>query len=507
MARRSLTAIFAALLLVSAAVTASADPSQPGGTFVDDDGNVHEGSIEAIASEGITQGCNPPANDRFCPDRAVSRGEMAAFLVRALDLPAGPAGRFVDDDDSIFRADVEALAAAGITLGCNPPINDRFCPDEPVERGEMAAFIVRAMRLPPGPAGRFVDDDASVFEADIEALAEAGITLGCNPPGNDRFCPTQAVTRAEMATFLTRMLGLTPMTPPARCTILPADSILNRRVDDLPVHARSSQYVAAIGNDSTVHADFGSGVWPPGSTSPIGIPSAEVLGDQERVSIHFTAYGSESDPGPYPIPPDAPIEGGPDSNGDRHVLVVDTENCMLYELGRAFPRSDGSWDAQVGVVFDLTSNDLRPDTWTSADAAGLPMYPLLVRYDEVASGRITHAIRFTAPSTQKAHVWPARHDASSLTGLDYPPMGQRFRLEADFDISGFSPEVQVILRALKEYGMVLADNGASWFLSGEPDSRWNNDDLHQLGTIPGSAFEAVDVSSLMVDPDSGAVSH
>lgn len=446
MARRSLTAILAGLVLATAAVAAAADPSQPGGTFLDDDGNVHEGSIEAIALEGITVGCNPPVNDRFCPDRSVSRGEMAAFLVRALDLPVGP-------------------------------------------------------------AGRFVDDDGSVFEADIEALAAAGITVGCNPPANDRFCPGQAVTRAEMATFLTRMLGLTPMTPPARCTILPADNILNRRVDDLPVHARSSQYVAAIGTGERVHADFGSGVWPPGSTSPIGIPSTDVLADQELVSIHFTAYGSESDSGPYPIPSDAAIEGGPDSNGDRHVLVVDTENCTLYELGRAFPQSDGSWDAQVGVVFDLTSNALRPDTWTSADAAGLPMYPLLVRYDEVASGRITHAIRFTAPSTQKAHVWPARHDASSLTGLNYPPMGQRFRLKADFDISGYSPEVQVILQGLKEYGMVLADNGASWFLSGEPDARWDNDDLHQLGDIPGSAFEAVDVSSLMVDPDSGAASH
>jgi len=448
MPRRSATVIVAVLLLAAgaAAVTASADSSQPGGTFVDDDGNVHEGSIEAIALEGITRGCNPPVNDRFCPEDPVSRGAMAAFIVRALDLPAGPAGRFVDDDGSVFEADIEALAGAGITLGCNPPVNDRFCPN-------------------------------------------------------------QAVTRAEMATFLTRMLGLTPTTPPPRCTILPADNILNRRVDDLPVHSRSGQYVAAIGTGEHVHADFGSGVWPPGSTSPIGIPLVAVLGDQEFVPIHFTAYGSESDPGPYPVPPDAPIEGGPDSNGDRHVLVVDTENCMLYELGRAFPRSDGSWDAQVGVVFDLTSNALRPDTWTSADAAGLPMYPLLVGYDEVAAGHITHAIRFTAPSTRKAHVWPARHDASNLTGLNYPPMGQRFRLKADFDISGFSPEVQVVLRALKEYGMVLADNGASWFLSGEPDSRWNNDDLHQLGNIPGSAFEAVDVSSLMVDPDSGAASH
>jgi len=446
MSRRTFSVLIAGLLLAAVATSVSADPYEPGGTFADDDGSVHEGSIEAIALEGITRGCNPPVNDRFCPEREVTRGEMAAFIVRAMSLPAGT-------------------------------------------------------------PGRFTDDDGSVFEADIEALAEAGITRGCNPPVNDLYCPGRMVTRAEMATFLTRILGLTAITPPPRCTILPADNILNRRVDDLPVHARSDRYVAAIGNSAYVHADFGSGVWPPGSTSPIGIPYVEVLGDQELVDIHFTAYGSESDPGPYPVPADAPIEGGPDSTGDRHVLVVDTENCMLYELGKAYPQSDGSWNAQVGVVFDLTSNELRPDTWTSADAAGLPMYPLLVRYDEVASGRITHAIRFTAPSTQKAHVWPARHDASSITSLDYPPMGQRFRLKGDFDISGFSPEVQVILQAMKEYGMILADNGSSWFITGAPDGRWNNDDLHALHNIPGSAFEAVDVSSLMVDPDSGEASH
>ena len=211
----------------------------------------------------------------------------------------------------------------------------------------------------------------------------------------------------------------------------------------------------------------------------------------------------ESDPGPYPIPPNAPIEGGAGSSGDRHVLVVDKGTCRLYELFSAYPNGDGSWRAYSGAVFDLRSNALRPDTWTSADAAGFPILPGLVRYDEVASGVIRHAIRFTAPQTRDAHVWPATHDASSLTGAQYPPMGQRFRLKASFDESSFSPQVQVILRAMKTYGIVLADNGSPWFISGAPDARWNNTVLHELHRVPGSAFEAVDVRSLQVAPRSG----
>ncbi len=185
------------------------------------------------------------------------------------------------------------------------------------------------------------------------------------------------------------------------------------------------------------------------------------------------------------------------------MLVVDNGSCHLYELYDAHPNGDGSWRAGSGAVFDLRSNALRPDTWTSADAAGLPILPGLVRYDEVASGLIRHAIRFTAPQTRNAHVWPATHDASSLTGGQYPPMGQRFRLNAGFDVSGFSPEVQVILRAMKTYGIILADNGSSWYISGAPDERWNNDALHELGRVPGSAFEAVNVSGLQVAAGSG----
>ena len=287
----------------------------------------------------------------------------------------------------------------------------------------------------------------------------------------------------------------------AGCEVFPADNIWNTPIDTLPVAANSAAYIATIGLDAHVHADFGSGTWEGG---PIGIPYVDVPGTQPHVPVTFD-YDDESDPGPYPIPPDAPIEGGPDSDGDRHILVVDRDNCILYELFYAWPQLDGSWHAGSGAIFDLNSHVLRPDGWTSADAAGLPILPGLVHYDEIATGEIRHAIRFTVPQTRRDYIWPARHYASSLTGMQYPPMGQRFRLRADFDVSGFSPEVQVILQALKKYGMILADNGAPWFISGVPDDRWDNDGLHELHQMHGSDFEAVDVSSLMVDPNSGQV--
>jgi hypothetical protein len=287
------------------------------------------------------------------------------------------------------------------------------------------------------------------------------------------------------------------------CDVFLANNIWNTPVDQLPLDANSRDYIDSIGSTSSLHPDFGSGTWPEGSDSPIGIPYVLVPGTQPKVPVKFT-YKDESDPGPYPIPENPPIEGGPRSKGDRHILVIDTDNCRLYELFAAYPQAGGGWSAGSGAVFDLKSNALRPSGWTSADAAGLPIFAGLIRYEEVASGEIRHAIRFTAPETRKAFVWPARHYASSLTGEQYPPMGQRFRLKAGFNISSFSQKNQVILRALKRYGMILADNGSPWFLSGAPDSRWNNDDLHKLTRLVGSNFEAVDVSSLMIDPDSGA---
>jgi hypothetical protein len=333
------------------------------------------------------------------------------------------------------------------------------------------------------------------------------LTCGGNPPGTDGMAsPANPIPAADDDSFVYLPLVSTPQGLPevAGCAVFPAGNIWSAPVDTLPVHANSDAYVATIGAGEYVHADFGSGEWPPGSGAPIGIPYVAVPGTQPKVDVTFE-YDDESDPGPYPVPPDAPIEGGADSEGDRHVLVVDHDHCILYELYYAFPQPDGTWLAGSGAIFDLHSNALRPAGWTSADAAGLPILPGLVRYEEVAQGKIRHALRFTAPQTRRAYVWPARHYASDLTGAQYPPMGQRFRLRADFDVSGFSPPVQVILRALKTYGLILADNGAAWYISGVPDERWDNDVLHELHQVHGSDFEAVDVSPLMVDPNSGQV--
>ena len=287
------------------------------------------------------------------------------------------------------------------------------------------------------------------------------------------------------------------------CPIFPANNIWNVSVNTMPVHANSATFVATIGATARTHMDFGSGLY---EGRPIGIPFVTVSGSQPKVPITF-AYVGESDPGPYPLPPDVPIEGGvlfPD--GDRHALVIDTSACKLYEVYRAFQVSANVWQGDSGSVFDLNSHTLRPDTWTSADAAGLPIFPGLLRYDEVNSGEITHALRFTVPQTRNTYVWPARHQASPLTDAIYPPMGQRFRLRANYPETKtppFAPHALTIIRALKKYGMMLADNGSRWYISGAPDDRWDNDVLHQLDVIVGSDYEAVDVSSLQMSANSG----
>jgi hypothetical protein len=283
------------------------------------------------------------------------------------------------------------------------------------------------------------------------------------------------------------------------CPVLPADNIWNTPVDTLPVLSNSATMVSTIGASRGFHADFGAGMWDGG---PIGIPFITVPGTQTKYPASFL-YDDESDPGPYAVPLNAPIEGGPNATGDRHAIAVDTGNCILYELYRAFPQAS-SWTADSGAIFDLRSNALRPLTWTSADAAGLPIAPGLVTWEEVQSGEIRHAIRFTAPQTRREFVWPARHYASSLTGTQYPRMGERFRLKASFNISPYPADVQVILRAMKKYGIILADNGSAWFISGKPDPRWNDDNLHTLSQLLGSNFEAVDATVLRISPDSGA---
>lgn len=283
------------------------------------------------------------------------------------------------------------------------------------------------------------------------------------------------------------------------CSVLPADNIWNTPVDTLPVRADSATLINTIGASKGLHPDFGGGLW---NGAPMGIPFITVSGSQTKYPVSFD-YPSESDPGPYAIPLNAPIEGGSNSTGDRHTLAVDTTNCILYELYYAFPDASG-WNASSGAIFDLKSNALRPDGWTSTDAAGLPVVPGLVNYDEVLTGEIKHAIRFTAPQTRREYVWPARHLASSLTGAQYPRMGERLRLKASFDVSPYPAEVQVILRAMKKYGIILADNGSAWYITGKGDDRWNNDDLARLGSVLGSNFEVVDAATLMIDPNSGA---
>ena len=285
------------------------------------------------------------------------------------------------------------------------------------------------------------------------------------------------------------------------CPTFPADSYWHARADTLPLDAKSDAYVGNAGAGSALHADFGAGLYAGG---PIGIPYTTVGGAQAKVPVSFT-YADESDPGPYPIPPGAPIEGGAASGGDRHVLVVDRDDCLDYELYAAYPQGGGaSWLAGSGAVFDLTSNVMRPRTWTSADAAGLPILPGLVRYDEVASGVIDHAVRITLRRTDRRYVWPARHQAG-VADASAAPMGAWLRLKPTVDISRFGPQSQVVLRALRDHGAIVADNGSSWYLSGAPDARWDNDDLHGLGALHGSDFEFVDASSLTTDPDSGRV--
>ncbi|MCX6022214.1 MAG: hypothetical protein NTZ05_10885 [Chloroflexi bacterium] len=243
-----------------------------------------------------------------------------------------------------------------------------------------------------------------------------------------------------------------------------------------------------MGLDTSLHPDFGT-VW---EGDPIGIPYMVVAGAQPTVPVRFE-YADESDPGPYPIPADAPIEGGPGSDGDRHILIVDRDNWKLYELFAAYPEQGGArWRAGSGAIFDLASNALRPGGWTSADAAGLPIFPGLVRYDEaVEQGAILHALRFTARRTQRAYVAPARHYAGSITDPNVPPMGTRVRLRASFDTSSFPPAMRAILKAMQTYGMLLADNGSDWYVSGAPDPRWNDDELRSLRRVRGRDFEVV----------------
>ena len=271
----------------------------------------------------------------------------------------------------------------------------------------------------------------------------------------------------------------------------PADNLWNQNIANATVDPNSAAIINFIGPTDPVHPDFGSGEF---DGSIIGIPYIVVDSDQAPVAINFTAFGDESDPGPMPVPASAPIEGDPSGNGDRHVLVVDNSNCWLYELYSSFPQSDGSWNVGSAAVWDLTADEQRPLTWTSADAAGLSIFAGLARYDEVASGEIKHALRFTLQNSRAAFTPPASHWAANSTNANAAPMGMRMRLKSSFDISTFSATNQVILTALQQYGMIMADNGSNMFISGAPDDRWDNDDLHNLDQVTAADFEVVTIN-------------
>lgn len=282
---------------------------------------------------------------------------------------------------------------------------------------------------------------------------------------------------------------------PTDLRVFPADNPWNQDISTLPVAPNSLTLLTSIGLDKGLHPDFGTTY----AGHPNGIPYVVIRGTQPRVPVTF-AYADESDPGPYPVPPDAPIEGGPSATGDRHVLMIDRDNWKLYELYAAYPEEGGKrWRAGSGAIFDLKSNAVRPAGWTSADAAGLPIFPGLARYDEVMTRKVvTHALRFTCRRTRRAYVYPARHFASRSNDPSLPPMGMRVRLRANFDVTGFPPPAQVILTGLKKYGLILADNGSDWFISGAPDPRWNDEDLSTLKRVKGRDFEVVTMDDRVV---------
>lgn len=269
--------------------------------------------------------------------------------------------------------------------------------------------------------------------------------------------------------------------------VFPADNAWNLDISGYPVHARSAEYLAVMGTDRRLHPDFGT-TW---EGKPIGIPVTVVGTGQAPVDIIYEAYGSESDPGPFPIPADAAVEGGPESDGDRHVIVVDRNNGVLYELYRAF-LIGGAWHADSGARWDLKTNSTRTRGWTSADAAGLPIYPGLVRYEDIERGSLNHAVRFTVSKSTGGFIAPASHHAKTSDEPWAAPMGLRLRLKADFDLAGFGDTARIILAGLKKHGMIVADNGSNWYISGEHDMRWNDEELGELKEVPGSAFEVID---------------
>jgi hypothetical protein len=356
-------------------------------------------------------------------------------------------------------------------------------------RGWLLAWVLLAVAACSGGGG----GDGSRATPRRAAAATTSIApVTTSTSTSSRPAPSSSTSTARPAPTVAAVAPSTTPSPRPSCPIFPADNPWNQDVSARPLSARSGAWVASVGLTTGLHPDFGT-VY---EGAPIGIPYVEVPPGQARVPVRFE-YADESDPGPYPIPADAPVEGGAGSTGDRHVLALDRSECRLWELFDAHPVNGGqSWTAGSGATWDLRSNALRPAGWTSADAAGLPIFPGLVRYDEVAAGHIDHALRFTASRTQRGYITPATHFASSITDADVAPMGARFRLQSSFDCTRLRPQARVVCVALQRYGMLLADNGSNWYVSGSPDARWSDDELHDLGRVPGSAFEVVETGAV-----------
>ena len=401
------------------------------------------------------------------------------------------AGCRIESDSAGLDPDPNAIVALGIA-----PATVELAPADTLR------FKVVALRA----GGDSVAASGVSFEATGGAVDGAGL-YQAGPVGDFEVRARRGSGSAELGAIARVKVRHPPPPPPPPPPsgpvginadlyprrLFPADNPWNQPIDTAQIDPNSDAIITNIGVSKAFHPDFGAN-WNGGA---FGIPYIVVSGTQPLIPVTFD-YSSESDPGPYPIPANAPIEGGASSSGDRHVLIVDRDAWKLYELFAAYPQANGSWHAGSGAVFDLSSNALRPAGWTSADAAGLPILPGLARYDEVVAGEIAHALRFTVSVTRRAYMPPARHWASSNTSTLGPPMGMRVRLKSSFNIAGYPARVQVILRALKKYGMIVADNGSDWYLSGVADARWNDGELNTLKQLRGSDFEVVRMTGVVV---------
>ncbi len=458
---RSRVPWFTALLIVLMAAL------PPGGTFVDDDGSVHEGGIEAVAAAGITEGCNPPADDHYCPTRVVTRGEMAAFLSRALQLAPTDTDFYTDDTDNPFETAINRLAASGITQGCNPPTNDRYCPDRGVTRGEMAAMLSRAFKYPPTTDDHFTDDDESPFEDAINRLAASGITQGCNPPYNDHFCPDLYVGRDQMATFLTRALHLTPNRPPSvdspnSARYWSSDSPFNVPIPANPV-------LDPLSSDMTAHLstgvvfdlyEFGIAIQLADSSSP-------------RADVTCTAdWGTCPADALNPIR--IPLETKPPPGSDGNTVIVDWSTRRAISMHQPVKQPDGSWSATWVTVADLNGTGVPPQGGNGSGASHLAG---VVEMDEIRNGYIDHALVFSTDiACLGVRRYPARKTDGPSNRRDCVPEGARIQLDPSIDVDSLavSPGVKTVARALQEYGAYAVDKGGApmaLYFQVAPDAR------------------------------------